>query len=299
MPGQKPLPELLVTGEYPGPALWRISKGNHDLWILATLAPLPEKLKWRSRAVEARIAKSQVVFAPPENVLNMRVFAYYASEWNRALKNPGGKSLAKVLPPETYTRWVAAKEKYLGSYDEHERPLVAANDLFHGALHRTGLTNDDFVWQTVENFAQHQNIKITRFQIKMNHDRPMSWIRDLATPRPEEVTCLEMTIDRLNTDIGPMRRRANQWSVGDIESLLAEPLPDDRITCFNILYSTPQMHSQLETAENMQSDEWLAAADKALNSNVSTFAVLPISEMVKSGGWLDKLQAKGYVIHQP
>ena len=33
------LGEVLVVGKQPGPGLWRVSKGDHDLWIFATLTP--------------------------------------------------------------------------------------------------------------------------------------------------------------------------------------------------------------------------------------------------------------------
>ncbi len=35
------LEEILVVGEQPGPAMWRVTKGDHTKWILATLEPLP------------------------------------------------------------------------------------------------------------------------------------------------------------------------------------------------------------------------------------------------------------------
>jgi len=37
---EPPLEEILVVGEQPGPAMWRVTKGGHTLWILATLEPL-------------------------------------------------------------------------------------------------------------------------------------------------------------------------------------------------------------------------------------------------------------------
>ena len=40
------LSEVLVVGKQPGPGLWRISKGDHDLWIFATLTPLPKQMIW-------------------------------------------------------------------------------------------------------------------------------------------------------------------------------------------------------------------------------------------------------------
>jgi len=48
-----------------GPGLWRISKGDHDLWIFATLTPLPKQMIWDATDVEKRIHESQAVLAPP------------------------------------------------------------------------------------------------------------------------------------------------------------------------------------------------------------------------------------------
>ena len=73
-PQSGPLDEILVTGERPGPAMWRVSNGTHDLWILATLLPLPKHMTWRSYVVENRIALSHVVLAPPEIMADIDFF---------------------------------------------------------------------------------------------------------------------------------------------------------------------------------------------------------------------------------
>src|SRR5215217_1805713 len=52
---------VLVTGEQPGPGLWKVSSGDHVLWILGEVAPQPGKVKWRSRKFEFRLARSQEV----------------------------------------------------------------------------------------------------------------------------------------------------------------------------------------------------------------------------------------------
>jgi hypothetical protein len=41
------LETVLVTGEQPGPGLWKISRGDHVLWILGAQYPLPKKMTWR------------------------------------------------------------------------------------------------------------------------------------------------------------------------------------------------------------------------------------------------------------
>jgi hypothetical protein len=49
------LAEVLVVGKRPGPGLWRISKGDHDLWIFGTLAPLPKQMIWDTTDIEKHI----------------------------------------------------------------------------------------------------------------------------------------------------------------------------------------------------------------------------------------------------
>src|SRR6187200_3630269 len=60
------IPELetfVVTGEQPGPALWKVTRKEHTLWILPTFGPLPDQLQWQSGQVEEVIRHSQQVFA--------------------------------------------------------------------------------------------------------------------------------------------------------------------------------------------------------------------------------------------
>jgi hypothetical protein len=38
------LGEVLVIGEQPGPALWKVSTDDHVLWIMGTYSPLPKQM---------------------------------------------------------------------------------------------------------------------------------------------------------------------------------------------------------------------------------------------------------------
>src|ERR1700756_1995947 len=58
------LEAVTVSGEQPGPGLWRISKGDHVMWVLGTLSPLPDRMQWKTNDVEQTIASSQEVLGP-------------------------------------------------------------------------------------------------------------------------------------------------------------------------------------------------------------------------------------------
>lgn len=298
------LEEILVTGERPGPGMWRVSKGGHDLWILATLDPLPKKMLWRSRLVEKRISSSQLVLAPPEVMVDVSFFnnSGFRHALTQARKDPGGLTLSEELPADLYLRWQSLRSRYLGNTSyEHTRPVLAAVDLYEHALDQSGLVSDDhYVWRIVERQARSHHVRIVALTVQWHRDRAFDWLREFnGMPREQEVGCLEKTINRLETDLEPMRHRANLWSVGDVEGLRAQSYPDDRIACFNTLFSVFKWDDQLEQAYAGLSDSWLEAVDGALSKNKSSFAVLPISGLLKVDGWLAKLRAKGYSVKDP
>jgi TraB/PrgY/gumN family len=298
------LDEILVTGTRPGPGLWRVSKGDHELWILATLVPLPKNMTWRSQLVGTRIANSQLVLAPPEITADVGFFQIpkYAPALVSSQKIPDEQTLDQIVPHDLYIRWLSLRGKYFGNghYDEHTRPMLVALHLYQHALDQFGLTSEESVWRTVEQIAAHHRVRILPVTIKLRLDSPEAWIHEFnQVPRDQEVECLEKTIERLETDLLPMGQRANMWSVGDIDGLRAAHFPDDRITCFDALFSVARLHSQLAQAEAQLTDAWLAAADDALDKNSSSFAVLPIGEVLAPDGWLAKLRARGYAVRDP
>ncbi len=298
------LDEVLVTGERPGPGMWRVSKGGHDLWILGTLEPLPKGMIWRSGTVEAQIAASQIVLAPPRVSADIGFFRGLTllPSLLRARSSPDHQTLEQILPHDLYMRWLALRVKFLGggSGDERMRPMVAALDLYSHALDQSGLTSDERVWEEVERIARDHHVRVEPVTLNLKISDPKGAIHDLdQIPRNSEIACLQTTMERLETDLGPMRQRAVMWAQGDLGGLRAANYPDERIACLDAFFSVPELRDQFSRAKEGLIDEWLAAAAQALDQNVSTFAVLPIRELLEADGWLARLRAKGYTVQEP
>jgi len=297
------LDEVLVTGERPGPGMWRVSKGGHDLWILATLQPLPKNMTWRSQVVDQRIASSQVVLSPPWVDADIGFFRGLTliPSLLRARKSPDGRTLEQLLPHDLYIRWLALRVKYLGADDdEHKRPMLAALDLYLHALDRSGLTSNEMVWDSIEKTARKDHVPLQSVVLKLKVDDAKGAVHDLSKiPPAAEIACFTKTIERLETDLQPMRQRANFWSLGDIEGLRSLPYPDEEVACLDAFLAVPQFRDQYERARTQISDLWLGAADAALDRNGSSFAVLPMTVLLKEDGILDRLRAKGYAVQEP
>ena len=59
------LEEIVVVGRQPGPPMWRVSKGDHVLWIFPHLSPVPKDMIWETDKVAVVIAKSQEAIGLP------------------------------------------------------------------------------------------------------------------------------------------------------------------------------------------------------------------------------------------
>lgn len=302
--GTPTLDTVLVTGEQPGPGLWKVSRDDHVLWILGTQAPLPKKMNWRAGEVEKTIAQSQQVLADASAEFDIGFFRALTllPSIMSARKNDEGGKLKNILPAELYTRWSALKAKYIGrdSGVERLRPMLAAHELYAKAIDKSGLSGRNDVWRVIETTAKANHVRITTPQVKIPLDDPKQAIRDFKSTAGElDIACLAITITRLETDLDAMRQRANAWAVGDLLALKNLPYPDQRAACLAAVASNANLRDHIGEAQTRINQGWLAAAEKALAENRSTFAVLPIAELVKPDGRLAALRARGYAVETP
>jgi uncharacterized protein YbaP (TraB family) len=298
------LDAVLVTGEQPGPGLWRVSKGDHDLWILGSLDPLPKKMSWRAKETEEVIARSQAVLAPPAAELNVGFFKSLTlvPSLLRARKNTDKDKLVDVLPPELYARWLILKQKYIGRDEgvEKFRPMFAAHELFMHALDKSGLATSDIVWGQVKKIAKKDKVEITPVTVKVELEDPKSTIKQFEqTPREADINCLRTTIERLETDLQGTQQRANLWASGDVPGLRAITYPDQIEACIDAATAVPELRKRADALRAQVRTAWVNAAVASLEKNKSTFAVLPIARIAKTDGWLTELREKGYEIEEP
>jgi TraB/PrgY/gumN family len=298
------LDTVLVTGEQPGPGLWKVSKGDHVLWILGAQYPLPKTMTWRAHEVEQTIAQSQAVLAdvsPQLHVGFFRALTLVPSVLG-ARKNAAGATLQQVLPPDLYVRWLALKEKYIGRDRgvERLRPMLAANELYDKALTRSGLVRNGAIWKAVEKAAKTRHVRIIEPEVRIDIDDPKQALQEFrSTAGKLDIDCLAATMRRLETDLEAMRKRANAWAVGDIEALRKLPYPDQRETCQAALESNANLRERMAEALVQIDSTWLTAAEKALAENRSTLALLPMTELLKPDRRLAMLAARGYTVEAP
>lgn len=297
---------LVVSGEQPGPGLWRVSKGEHVMWVIGTLTPLPRRMQWISREVEEVIANSQRVLLPPTAKLTKDIGivqgAFLLPSAMASRKNPGKESLQQVVPPELYARWLALKERYIGRDRgvEKQRPLFAAFRLYQKAIEGKRLSRDGVVQPLVNKTAKRHKVPVEQPTILVDIGKPRQAIRDFAKTRLDDLDCFEKTLDRIEDDLELMRERANAWATGDIERLRELPFTDQNQTCADaILKAGIARERGLDDLRLRFAEAWLEAAERVLAEHRSSFAVLPMAELLKDDGYIATLRARGYEVEEP
>jgi uncharacterized protein YbaP (TraB family) len=300
--------KILIVGQRPGPGLWKVSKDDHVLWIFGTYSPLPKKMVWRSQQVETVMAQSQEFLGVPaagvsvglSNSLNFVTALPFLIGYK---KNPDGLHLQDLVPADVYARWTALKTKYIGADSgiETDRPIFAAQELYAKALEKSGLGSDRDVVASIKQFAQKNKIKFSSTGISVAVENPRGALRDFKKSSLDDLECFGKTIDRLETDLDAMRTRANAWAIGDVEMMRKLTYPDQSEACNSAVINSSWTKALpgAQSLEQRVRDSWLGAAEKALASNQSTFALLPVSQIISPTGLVAALQAKGYVVEQP
>jgi uncharacterized protein YbaP (TraB family) len=296
---EPPIAEIVVEGKHQGPRMWTVHRGDHVLWILGTVTPLPKKMVWQPDAVREVLAQSQqVVPAWPTYGIGanpftaLRVFI----QWRRMQKPPDRLPLKETVPPALYARVTALEAKYdpHDSHLEELRPMLAAERLMTKVLDAAGLALHNEVQNTVLNLAREQGVRIRQDKLKI--DDPVDVLKDVgATPLAAEISCLDAVVTRLETDLSPMQARARAWALGDVETLRQLPHPDDKTACIVAVSTSERVRGLIERAQN----DWLLVVEDSLAHNKGTLAVQSMDRLLGEQGALATLKARGYDVEGP
>ncbi len=307
------LEKIVVSGEQPGPGLWKVTKGDHVLWIVGTQTPVPKNMTWRAKGVAALVADAQEILSEPGASVTAKKIGYFTTltllpSIMDARKNPGGAMLKEVVPAELYRRWEVLRQKYVGEYNINDeendldrwRPIFVALRLYSRAINQSGMTSTNPVWPAIVAAAAKHRVKITDVKFEPVIIEPRAAIREFSASRLADIECFEKTIERIETDLVAMRARANAWAVGDVAALRKLPAIDQRAACEAALRAAPFMKMFGANDLLLQIEAtWLNAVDAALTKNKVTLAVLPIAQLVTPKGYLAKLRLKGYRVEEP
>ncbi|HEV2703781.1 MAG TPA: TraB/GumN family protein, partial [Steroidobacteraceae bacterium] len=281
------------------PRLWRVSRGDHVLWLLGTLDPLPRKMIWKSREVESVLGEVQAVIPTNPSVsvhANPFTWVRLYFQWRGVQVMDKNGHLKDALPANLYARVLAL----LGRYDngdhriERLKPIFAALRLYREALDHEHLAPGNQAQDTVLKLARHHDVPIRQSKLKI--EEPRDLVTQLGQiPLTDQVSCLEAVVERLETGVEPMKEEARAWSLGDVATLRQLEVPKTIDVCTAAVSTSAQSKQLIEQANA----SWNHEVQLALANNRSTLALKPIHDLLGTHGVLATLKAQGYQVEGP
>ncbi len=288
------LDEVVVTGERTGPGLWHMHRPGADVWIMASMSPLPKGITWRSKQLEGILQHTDRVLVPkPFEVGIVRVLWLLITERD-LLMVQGGKRLKDVMPPALYARFSVQRAKYEDKSDKWERyrPIIAAAFLQQAAFHSVDLSTRLDLGAAVRMLAKRYRVPVEELKIAGMHD-VMDALKTL--PPATENACVEASLVTVERDLKRLVDRAQAWATGNVERIaqLGEPAEVD--ACRAALdqgAGAKELIAQLRRT-------WLETIEKYFGAGGTTVAVVNMDMLLEKGGLLDELRAKGYEVDSP
>ncbi len=278
--------ELVVSGPGGGPAWWRVTKGDHVVWVMGVPGGLPRGQAWDKGLLRQRLEGANVLILPAMATASLRDVPGFMGLL-RGLKAP--VDLEPGLPPALRTRFVAARTA-LRQKPEHYARLNA----FGVAL--TLLAD----YGRTLRFDGAQPISAITTAARRNRVRGQRAASYAAVPLFRAVergltpaigmACLEDALTEVEAGAGRARTAAAGWARGDVRVALTAERGFDK--CLSLLPGIPDRTRQDMTAE-------ANAIAAALAKPGHAVAVIPLRRLVARGGVLDQLRAKGYEVRTP
>jgi len=266
--------ELVVNARTPGPAWWSVSKGDAKVWVLGLTAGagFREDDRWDTKVFERRLGKGgRLIHADTAPV-------------------------ARMTDDEMTTsrRWVSKLKP-----DDLER--------YVRALRITGTDPASIAWATPNaaairlayvSYPPKLSPKVRLLMRAKVLDAKADPVGgSLAWPfrvslkeaSMDEFSCLN-AVTRMVTEPERVRASAEAWMRGDVRSLVQVKMTYDPCTL-----SMPKMNEA-----KLRQDAALAdAIAETLDAGKSAVALVDLVPLLLTGGVLDRLRARGYVIRTP
>lgn len=308
--------EVQVDGEYPGPAMWKVSHpsdpNGNVMWIVGDIELLPRKIKWKSREIEDAVrAASEVLLMPtvdvrPEGQIDIGTGLSLLRSALGVRKNPNKAKLKDVLNEDLYRRWREQKRIYLSRNRSIERwrPIFAGPKLTDKAIKRLKLRREGVVWGAVSKIVERHDIETTRptVAISVPAEQLKLALQQFSQEHLADTNCFDVSLQLTVAiaDVDRMHARAAAWATADLLALSElDDLPDPSLPCISAALQSTVAKQIFPTDLGDQFTEvWLSQAEASLSRNRSTVAILPFTQLTQPQGWLTMLRARGYEVKQ-
>jgi hypothetical protein len=286
-----PLVEALeVVAKPPGPALWRVTRGESEVVIVGTVSPIAHQQTFDSRRIERALSGAKLLLTPARPRTGPIVLAALLLRDAPRLKVSNGLTLVSRLPPALAGRFESDRQvarQPVGKYDKW-KPGPAGFILLGDYDEAAGLSRAKPA-QTIERMAKKAGVKTS----PMGDVDLGPLIRQAGKlDDAEHEVCLKVALSELERLAPDPRAIGRAWAAGDLRTLARIYQPSAIEPCLSQTTAGPVLLAKQVAAAS-------GALQAALQTPGKTVALIDLSLLLRPGGVLDRLAAQGAAVTAP
>ncbi len=276
--------EIEIIAHLPGPALWRVSTPTSELWIIGLVGPVPKRMAWDTRRVEAALDGARELVIPPGASVNVIDIAGLLLDPFHRYHYPGDQTLRGTMSPEARERFetAAASVGQDPAHYDHWRPLIAAIALLADAQKHDAL-NPEGPQKTLMGLARARNVptrRLTNYSVGQ-------LMRAFSEAGPGAANaCLSMVVDLTPRLPAYSERIGAAWSHGEVSVAMSTQAEITSDRCFDVVPGIQTLRDQVMA-------DWVKGLAQTLQKPGKTVLAVDMETLTRSGGLLDQLRAQG------
>ena len=283
--------ETIESHASPGPALWHITKGNSEVFVLGMIGNLPKGVTWNSKHLADVMTGAHTIITPPSASFGALEVSWFIVTHCCSLFRLEDGKLDDFLPEPTRLRLATMRESVGGDAKlyQGDEPLGAANRLGRDFAKKYELDGDNPM-KVVNKLISEKHVKeqpAFRFEV-------IPLIKEALKLTPQQQRpCLETAMEDTIRQKDHARPMAEAWAVGDIADLkthFAEPRTQDCLVA--------AVHA-MGALEQNRVPGFVTAIDAALEKPGKTMVVIGMGPLLRKGGVLELLEAQHLTIEGP
>lgn len=283
--------ETVNANASPGPALWHVTKGNSEVWILGTIGALPKSVTWSKRAISDLMDSATSVILPPDATAGLFEGSWFLISYGGRLSLPRGQKLEATMPEEMRSRFVVTRTMLGKDADRYETdtPIRAALRLMQDYNAKAGPMGQGpgaVVGKLARDHKVPQKAAATFEAIPA--------LKEVLTlPIAAQDVCLAATMEDIDRLSHHAEAAAEAWAVGDVKGVKTHFAESRLFDCIAAAAHTVAAFNQNGTAATV------TAIDAALDKPGRTIVLIGMGPLLRKGGVLEQLQAQHLTIEGP
>jgi hypothetical protein len=280
--------ELVVTARYPGPAYWRVSDADSEVWILGIPGRIPSNLVWDKTRTADILKGANGVIMPSVATAKFSEILKFTLKNLKNFSNEGDQTLEQVVPPSVaqHYRQLPPALRRDDLLKSTFRPVFAAFALEAKAIKTNGWV---MVESDIVSLAKKAKVKTRRAS-----ETPVLPLATamMSMSQADQAQCFDAFVTDVEQTIMTIDPVARAWANGQTAEMLNQRRSSGIEDC---LYSISEIKRQRALVYQTE----IKTIKAALDQPGKTVMIANIHPLVAQNGILARLKAEGLTVRTP